>query len=112
MTKFADLPEEERRRKFEQWVSSREEKTAKNKVKNAARKVVIDAHKPEYDELVKAEAKNIKVKDFTQEEAAKILEQAKEKKVKSKSRAKARTAILNKYKDEFVAAQKKAEKAG
>lgn len=109
--KFADMDEKERREKFEAWVNGREEKTVKNKVKNKARKVVIDANKAEYDALVKKAAATIKAVPLTKEEEAKVLANAVEKKIKSKSRAQARKSILTAHKDQYEKALAAAEKA-
>jgi len=110
-TKFAEMTEQERREKFEAWVTGREEKTIKNKQKNVARTKVINAHKAEYTDLVKKASASIKAKPLTEEEKAKVLASAVEKKVKSKARAQARKAILEAHKDEYQKALAAAAKA-
>lgn len=53
MAKFSEMTEQEKREYFEKWVSGREERRGKSKVKRAAMDALKKLHLEEYNKLYK-----------------------------------------------------------
>jgi len=97
------MTEDQKRDAFMAYVQQRENRQATNKVKNEARNSIQKQYADEYKELFEAALKKVKAVKLSEQDEAKILKNAMEKKRKSQAKNTARKQLLETHEDEYKA---------